>query len=189
MGFYLILGSIVQEKYKQYWMRQFKITDDSGFLGIINFDTYDSFIGKNWNFEIMKNRIVREMNAHHLLFWGTGFENTWTVSFVQHSSAKPSFQEFRGVIEVTNKKLFLTNYESLTMAAQFSSTKLPPAHMDNLFYELENGKYMLKIRQLFNPFSFQFDEKAIHFEIVVQQIKNMPELYKNKCANIFWSNA
>ncbi|MEL7250126.1 MAG: hypothetical protein AAFZ63_08600 [Bacteroidota bacterium] len=39
-------------------MKLLKIPDDSGFLGIANFDKYRSFIAKDWDFEMIKTRIV-----------------------------------------------------------------------------------------------------------------------------------
>lgn len=37
-------------------MSTFKIPDDSDFLGIANFDTYNSFLSKDWDFEGIKER-------------------------------------------------------------------------------------------------------------------------------------
>ncbi len=166
-------------------MKILEISDDSGFMGIVNFDKYNSFIDENWDFYSVRERIIDEINSHHLLFWATGLENNWKVVFVEKASEKSAFREERGVIEVTNKKLYLTNYESLTMAAQFENVQLPENHHKDLFIDLENGKYMIKFRQISDP--SHFHEQDIDFEIVIQRIVKMPELYLNKVDEIYWS--
>jgi len=167
-------------------MKLLQITDDSGFLGIANFDKYNSFISKEWDFEIIKERIVSEINAHNLLFWETGLEGFWKVRIDDQPSDKDSFREERGVIEISNRKLFLTNYESLTMAAQFEKIKLPEKHLEGLFVELDNGKYMVKFRQMFDPRADKIDWDQVHFEIVIMKIENLPSIYKNKVKGIYW---
>ena len=169
-------------------MKILKISDDAGFMGIANFDKYRSFIAKDWDFEMIKSRIVEETNFHHLLFWATGLEYTWKVKIDTQASNQESYRDIRGVIEVTSGKLHLTNYESLTRAAQFEDLKLPENHLNDLVIELENGKYMVKIRQLFNPDEFDFDADKINFEIIPMKIERNVELYSNNVKGIYWSD-
>lgn len=167
-------------------MQIFEITDDSGFIGIANYHRYQSFLSEDWDFEMIRKKIIDAINSHQMLFWATGYENTWKVNIVEESSKKIAYQEARGVIEVTDGKLYLTNYESLTMAAQFSKIQLPEQHHQHLFIAIENGKYMVKFRQLFNPELFNASSKEIHFEIVIQKIMSMPEIYNNNVDEIYW---
>ena len=169
-------------------MKIFEISDDSGFMGIANFDKYQSFLSPNWDFEMIKERIINEMNFHHLLLWGTGSENYWKVKFDTKFSNKPFFREDKGVIEITNEKLYLTNYESLTMGAQFENIRLPEKHHEKLYVELENGKYMVKFRQMENPEKYEVETEDFDFEIALTKIVNMPEIYVNNFNKIFWSN-
>src|SRR3546814_2681809 len=94
---------------------------------------------------------VDEMNNKYIIFWATGSAYEWTVSFVDKSSNKKAFREFTSTINVTDEKLYLTNYEDLTMSAQFEDTKIPAKHNSDLIIKLENGLYNLTIRQLFDP--------------------------------------
>ena len=169
-------------------MKIFEISDDSGFMGIANFDKYNSFITPKWDFEMIKERIINEMNSNNLLFWGTGMENFWKVKIDTKLSEKPFFREERGVIEITNRKLHLTNYESLTMGAQFEKIKLPEKHHEKLCVELANGKYMVKFRQMENPEKYEVETDDFDFEIALTKIVNMPEIYVNNFKKIFWSN-
>jgi len=168
-------------------MKFFEISDDSGFMGIVNYDKYNSYLKPNWNFEMIKEKVITEMNAHNLLFWGTGKENNWRVKIDTKPSERKAFREAKGVIEITNEKLYLTNYETLTMAAQFEKIKLPEKHHENLFIELENGKYMVKFRQMIDPEFISIQSKDYDFEIILNQIKNMPDIYVNNFKKIFWS--
>jgi len=70
----------------------FKITDDSGFLAIVNADRFDSFIDEQWELPQLLNRFIEEMNKRHLIIWGTGSENEWTVEFLDRSTNKNVFR-------------------------------------------------------------------------------------------------
>lgn len=167
-------------------MKIFEISDDSGFMGIANYDTYKSFLNRDWDFNMIKEKIIDEMNLHHLLFWGTGTGNIWKVKIDSTLSNNNFYREERAVIEVTNGKLHLTNYEALTMAAQFEHVKLPQKHHEHLHIDLENGKYMVRFRQMENPETHQ-SESDYDFELMFTKIINMPDLYVNNLKTITWN--
>src|SRR4030095_4998009 len=95
------------------------ITDDSGFLAIVNADKYNSFLNEGWTLPQLFERFVDEMNRDNLIIWSTDSENTWKVNFVNKPSDKKSFREFSKTMTVTNGQIFLTNYEDLTISAQY----------------------------------------------------------------------
>ena len=163
--------------------KKLKVTDDSGFLAIVNSDTYNSFVDEDWELSQLMNHFISEMNNHSILFWATGSENEWTVSFVGKASSKKSFREFTSTIQVTSGKLYLTNYEDLTMSAQFEDTKIPAKHNSDLIIKLENGLYNLTIRQLFDPDDYEAEGK-VNFEVVMQ--KTETETETEKIEKIFW---
>ena len=80
--------------------------------------------------------------------------------------------EFTKTITVTNGQLFLTNYEDLTMAAQFSDEKIPAKHNAELFIELDNGEYEITVRQLSDPENYEDENRDPDFEIVIQKAIN-----------------
>ena len=51
---------------------------------------------------------------------------------------------------VKSNSLYLINYESLTMAAQFADVKLPGKHMEELLIKVDNGIYDIRIIQFYN---------------------------------------
>ena len=145
------------------------ITDDSGFIGIVNTDNFKSFVSEDWELSQLFKHFIDEMNSDNLILWSTSSENVWTISFVGKPSDKKSFREFYKTIEVTNKRVFLTNYEDLTMAAQYEDEKIPANHNADLYLQLDNGRHEFQVRQLFDPEDYEYDPKGkVNFEIIVQ---------------------
>jgi len=165
---------------------ELKVTDDSGFLALVNAAQYDSFIDANWNFEDIIQRFIKEMNNEFLIIWSTGYEKTWTVNILERPTEKKSFREFSKSIKVTEEQLYLTNYEDLTFAAQFNDIKLPLKHNAELRIDLENGAYNVTIRQMFDPSSLNYDnEEQGNFEIIFQST-TLTYDSQNKVKDIFW---
>jgi len=162
----------------------FTITEDSGFLAIVNADKFNSFVSEEWELSQLLNRFVDEMNNNHLIIWATGLENEWTVNFLDKPTNKKAFREFFKTIKVTNGQLFLTNYEDLTMAAQFEDEKIPAKQNADLFIQLDNWKYEVTVRQLFDPNDNEYGaEGEVNFEIIIQaDIKKRA----NQIDKIFW---
>ncbi|MEX6690894.1 hypothetical protein QTN47_25520 [Danxiaibacter flavus] len=158
------------------------VTDDSGFLAIVNADKYKSFVDENWEYEQLIKHFVDQMNNNSLVIWATGSEGEWTMRFTDKQSDKQSFKEFSKSINITNGKLWLINYEDLTMVAQFEDEKIPLNHNKDLFIQLDNGIYNITIRQLFDPCrGEQFND--INFEVILQQADNVSD---NQIDKIFW---
>src|SRR5262249_59089659 len=57
----------------------FKITDDSGFLAIIDPDAYKGFVDAAWTEETIQEHFRQQMCERHLLAWGTGMEHLWRI--------------------------------------------------------------------------------------------------------------
>ena len=164
--------------------QDFTITDNSGFLAILNADKYNSFVNGQWKYSQLLKHFVDEMNNNHLIIWATGLENEWTVNFSDKPTNKKAFREFSKTIEVTNERLFLTNYEDLTMAAQFEDEKIPAKQNADLYIQLDNGEYEITVRQLFDPKDYEYDaERKVNFEIIIQ-----PGIQKasDEVDKIFW---
>ncbi|WMX15932.1 MULTISPECIES: hypothetical protein [unclassified Aureispira] len=166
----------------------FEISDDASFLGLINTDLYDSFIDEDWEFEDVEMRIIRESQKGHLLFWGTSVPNLWTVRICDQATANHAFKTFRGKIKVSNSKLYLINYESITLAAQFEDETLPDSDLAALHVKLENGIYNVDVRQLFNPNQDLIEDEMLGFEIILQKSTEKPSPLLNSFDELIWSN-
>ena len=164
----------------------FEISDDSGFMGLVNVDKYDSFVSEDWKFNDLRERFIREMNQGNMLFWSTGQEGLWKVRVTTKKEEIKSFRTISGDINVTDEKLFLTNYEDLSMAAQFQDQRLPLKHNTDLKLRIENGNYEVQINQLFNPDNLSQDDRdKLHFEIVIEKLLD-DKVIVNKFDKIPW---
>lgn len=124
-----------------------QVTDDSGFLALIDPDAYSGFVAEDWALEHILARFHEEMAARHLLIWGTGQEGCWTVEVSLSRAVEAGIREVAGSIVATKGRLLVTNYESLTMAAQFSDLTLPEAHQTALVVEVPSGLYRCRVVQ------------------------------------------
>lgn len=148
--------------------QKLSITDDSGFLAIVNASLYTSFIDEDWELTELFNHFVSEMNKDSVIVWATGSENEWTLAITDKASGKKAFRQFSKSIFVTDEKLYLTNYEDLTNAAQFEDVGLPAKHNSGLVIPLENGLYNVTVRQMFDPENDDYNAKGkVNFEIVI----------------------
>jgi hypothetical protein len=129
----------------------FNISDDSGFLAIIDPDAYRGFLRADWTWEMIQEHFTREMREQHLLIWGTGTEHCWSIDVSFQPTKIAGFREVTGSIAVSQGRLLLTNYESLTMAAQFPDFTLPQAHETGQLLPVSPGLYDCRIIQFSDP--------------------------------------
>ena len=166
------------------------ITDDDGFIALVNSDNYQGFVDADWQFDQLMSHFVDQMNQGNIIVWQTSNDGggNWTVSFQERPSNAGAFRQFEHLINVTTGELFLSNYSDLTMAAQFSDLPIPAAHNADLKINLENGQYRITVRQLFNPdnypghFYTETDDN-ISFEIIITSITKLVQQKVNK---IYW---
>jgi hypothetical protein len=147
-----------------------KITDGSGFMALVNADAYETFVNEDWQLTQLMDHFISEMNENNLIIWGTGVEKEWIVDILEKSTSS-YFRAFSKTIQVTNGCLYLTNYEDLTMAAQFSDEVLPQKHNSDLKIEMENGFYNVTVKQLSDPEVEIIFEEETNFEITFERIK------------------
>ena len=162
-----------------------KIIDNDGFLALVDTNKYRSYVTENWGFEQLISHFIDQSNKGHMIIWRTGNEgDEWIVNIVGERTEKQSFREFESQIEVTDEKLFLTEYGDLTMAASYEDEKIPARHNSRLKIDLDNGYFDVLIRQLFNP-GIDHSETEDHFEIV---LKKTTDKRSNRIDKITWFN-
>jgi len=167
-----------------------EIIDDDGFIALVNNARYEGYVDNNWQFDQLMAHFVDQMNAGNIVIWQTSNDGggIWLVSIQGEPSNMFAFREFEQLINVTTGELFLTNYSDLTMAAQFYDVAVPATHNSDLKIELENGRYKLTIRQLFDPddashyFGIEDDEN-IAFEVIIIPSS---ETEQPKVNSVYW---
>lgn len=127
------------------------VTDDSGFLAIIDPDAYRGFVHADWTVEMLDGHFKREMQERHLLSWATGLEHFWRIQVLLQQVKTPVFRETIGSIVASRGRLLLTNYESLTMAAAYPHITLPQRHEQKQILLVSTGLHNCRILQLSNP--------------------------------------
>lgn len=129
----------------------FEIADDSGHLALVDPASYKSFVNKDWEVEDLVVLFTAESAEGSLVFWGTGREETWRVEVRDASTTEPGFREFRTRVNVTGSSLLLTNYETLTMAAQYRDEILGADLASELLIPSAPGAYECRVVQRFDP--------------------------------------
>jgi hypothetical protein len=128
-----------------------EVTDDSGFLALVVPAAYETFVASDWKLDQILGHFKAQMGRRSLLIWGTGLEGFWKIDVVLKEAEAKGFREVSGPLHVVGGSLLLTNYESLTMAAQFKDVTLPEKHQQDLLVPLPDGDYTCRIIQMFDP--------------------------------------
>lgn len=129
----------------------YEITDDSGLLALIDPYRFRSFLNANWTLDQIVLRFREEMKNRRMLIWGTGREGMWRIEVRFRVSAVTGFREFTAPLSASEGHLLFTDYESLTMAAQFADIKLPEANQIDLLVPVRPGHYLCRVVQRFHP--------------------------------------
>lgn len=161
----------------------FTVTDDSGFLGIIEPKRYLSFVDEDWEIQQLLNHFRDHIKNKNMLLWGTGCENTWRVQVRRYISKEIGCREFTAQINVESNVLYLINYESLTMGAQFPDVELPESYMKDLRIDLDNGLYRVRVVQFYNnEAGCYINRDDVNFLIELEKDEN----YVENSINIPW---
>jgi hypothetical protein len=129
----------------------YEIADDSGFIALVDPADYQSFVDSAWTLNQLVRHFKEEMKSGRLVIWGTGREDLWQVDIHFGRSSDTGFREFSTILRASTGQLLLTNYESLTMAAQFEDVSLPENHQRNLLIPITPGVYRCRIVQRLDP--------------------------------------
>lgn len=128
-----------------------EVTDDSGFLALIDPAAYVGFVADEWELDQLVRHFREEMGQRRLLIWGTGLEGFWRVEVSTAPVTAAAFREVCGPITVTSGGLRLASYEDLTMAAALGVVSPVGEDEEDLLIPLAPGTYDCRILQLFDP--------------------------------------
>ncbi len=90
-------------------------------------------------------------------------ERFWSIDVSFQPTRASGFREVVGSIGASRGRLLLTNYESLTMAAQFPDVTLPQADERGQVLSVSPGLYDCRIVQLSDPESDAPFEETVSF--------------------------
>ncbi len=155
---------------------------DGIYLALIDPSRYESFVGADWDERdgLLEPHFVSQMSRGAALIWGTGVEADWRVEVREGITSQPGFREVVGGIAVSNEGLYLCNYDSLSMAAQFSDHHLPDADCAENKIDLKPGNYEVRVVQISDPESI---ESTDSFVIEFRAVHTLPPAW----ASVPWS--
>lgn len=155
------------------------------FVGLVNPASYQGFLGEEVAYEQLEKHILKQMQAGHILFWGSTTPNRWTVQLLDQPKAAQAVQEFQGCLKVSDQGLYLVNYAMLLDAAQFEEDALTEQFLTPI--ALSPSWYQVTVRQLFHPEKDELSEESLGFEIVLQKMAKAPSQPANPLEAIPWS--
>jgi hypothetical protein len=163
-----------------------EVTDDSGYLALIVPGTYVGFVDRRWKLDQLFEHFHRQMAQRSLLIWNTGSTGVWKVDVQVQKTPIQGFREVIGPIRVVNGTVLVTNYESLTMAAEYANVRLPEKHQEDLLIHLANGDYCCRIIQMFDPEEHEPDDHSA-FDFVIEFSR--ADALLEPWSNVPWSSA
>ncbi|MCE7991345.1 MAG: hypothetical protein HEP71_05165 [Roseivirga sp.] len=161
-----------------------EISDESGFIGIINGDLYQGFVNEDWELDDVLEKFRTQTNRGHCAIWSTGEPYDMAVQLLESLSDQKAVREATINIQITDESLWLANYTDLTMAAQFEDEPIPSKMNSHLRIALDNGNYEVHIRQMTEPKAYEWKEAPeYHFELVFER---QEAFEKNQFENVLW---
>ena len=173
-----------------FYFMKLTISDEDGFVAIVNNERYQTFVDVDWQFEQLIEHFKNQIKQHYLVLWQTNEwgGGVWNIEVIQDVSLLAGQHQFKQLIQVSNQKLYFSNYTDLTMAAQFEDQRIPSKDNQQLFVELANGLYQITVSNLFekdgDELDEEFDEDAIHFQICIESY--VGDLSIEQTATIHW---
>jgi hypothetical protein len=150
-----------------------RIVGDGTYLSLIDPLRYASFAGENWatNDRVLEPHFIEEMQNQSALVWATGFETDWRVEVREGISNETGYREQSGSIENSGDTLIMANYDALSMCAQFDNEKVAEQDHGICKIPLPQGRYKIRVVQLIDPETYDFDENNRAAEFLLEYAK------------------
>lgn len=168
--------------------QEYSVTDDSGFLALVDPYCYKSFVSAQCSLDQILQHFTLEMRHNRLVIWGTGRGDIWTVDLRFQRSASTGFCEFSTTIRASDAHLLLTNYEALTMAAQFEDVILPESHDTNRLIPVRSGLYNCRVIQRFDPEPYNPTLRDDMADFIIELLPLEPDEKLLRMDTIPWFN-
>jgi hypothetical protein len=144
-------------------------------VALIDAAAYPSFVDEEWTLPQIRKHFTTQMNGGTMLAWGTGASGNWRIRVAGRAGAARIYRAFTGRITATGKKLHLTSYDELTMAAQFENVRMPEKGTEGWFIPVKPGEYDCRVTQLYDPAKAEsaqvFKQTTPHFLLNVAKAK------------------
>lgn len=163
---------------------------DTNFIGLVNAQEYKSFVNEDWELlELMQHFNNEMLNENILVYQMTneGIEYSWNINVVIGSETtgedEECFRKAEGYIKVTNNKLYIVDYDCLTMSAQFEDEKVPDDNCEKNQININNGSYKVTFYQYYNTDDNKFTGRS---DIDIRIILTEASKTKRQADKVFW---
>lgn len=145
-------------------------------------------MGEGWAQNLkLQEHLLDESDRMSIVLWGTGLECDWKIAFQEGVTDKEGVRNIVQYINNTSGELYLLNYDSLTMAAQYDDYPLPDDESKNYKIELPKGLLKIKIIQLVDPSVDGFWEELENQPGFLLEYEKV-ESGENKLPSIPWAS-
>lgn len=164
------------------------IGGDGSHLALVDAARYRSFLGENWYLsDALYKHLIAEGGERAILAWRTGFESDWRVEVSKGHSGRKGFREFTGEITNSDGALYLVNYDSLTMAAQFEDHVLPDRETALYRVPCPVGDLRIRVVQMFDPKSKWWEYLGESAAFVIEY-ETLPPCTSGNTRSVWWWN-
>lgn len=155
-------------------------TDESSFVLLVCPDSYTGFIGEDWTLEEVLSLFVEQMNAGSLfaVFPGADMADL-PLRIATQPLPHPCLREVSGLVQVGAAGLWLTDYPTLAMAAQFVDE--PPIQTWHRRLPVGAGLHRIVFRQFAR--SWEDDKNPTVELIILPSADESPDVHHD---NLSW---
>jgi hypothetical protein len=155
--------------------------DDSGFVVLVCPGSYVGFISNDWTLAELLSRFVEQMGAGSLFvaYPGPDLANE-SLRIASKASVQSCLREVTGVVSVGEAGLWLTDYSTLTMAAQFSDE--PPISSWHVQLPVPPGTFRIVLRQFANSWE---QEMRPAIELLVLPLNEKEQIVRHEAVPWF----
>ncbi len=121
------------------------VGDDPAYLAIVDLDSYPKDL-PDWDYYSLTKKIAHEMSAGRIVAWGCP-DGPLTVRLTMKTAGPKRSNAKHVATLVTEGRLCLVGYTSLTMCAQFKDQHFPQP--GDLAFKMPPGTYTVTVYRLF----------------------------------------
>ncbi|CAM4404539.1 MAG: hypothetical protein E7L01_16045 [Paenibacillus macerans] len=163
---------------------------DTSFIGLVNAQNYKSFVNEDWELVELLQHFSSEMINENILVYqmtNEGIEHSWNIDVIigpeTEIADEECFRKAEGYIKVTDNKLYIVDYDCLTMSAQFEDEQVPDHNCAKNQININNGTYKVTFYQYYNVDENKFiGRNDTDIRMIITEISEI----KDQADKVFW---
>ncbi|RRJ61712.1 hypothetical protein EHV15_01015 [Paenibacillus oralis] len=161
---------------------------DTNFIGLVNAQSYKSFVNEDWELvELLRHFSSEMLNENILVYQMTneGIEHSWNIEVIigPETTDEECFRKAEGYIKVTENKLYIVDYDCLTMSAQFEDEQVPDKNCEKNQLHVNNGAYKVTFYQYYNVDESKFIGRD---DTDIRMVLTETSEIKDQAGKVYW---